>query len=64
VAFAAVDRDLPIQVVKLAKASGVTRFALNSSHGANPVGNFYLLTKAEAEAGIRNINYPSFTIGE
>ena len=61
-AFAAVDCDLPIQVVKLAKASVAARFALNSSLGANPVGNFYLRTKAEAEAGIRNINYPSFTI--
>lgn len=61
-AFAAVDRDLPIQVAKLAKAAGATRFALNSSLGANSAGNFYLRTKAEAEAGIRNINYPSFTI--
>jgi uncharacterized protein YbjT (DUF2867 family) len=61
-AFAAVDRDLPIQVAKLARAAGATRFALNSSIGANPAGNFYLRTKAEAEAGIRNINYPSFTI--
>lgn len=61
-AFAAVDRDLPIQVARLARAAGATRFALNSSLGANPAGNFYLRTKAEAEAGIRNINYPSFTI--
>jgi uncharacterized protein YbjT (DUF2867 family) len=48
-AFAAVDRDLPIQVAKLAKASGATRFALNSSLGANPVGNFYLRTLAEVQ---------------
>lgn len=61
-AFAAVDRDLPIQVARLAKAAGATRFALNSSLGANPAGNFYLRTKAEAEAGIRNLNYPIFTI--
>jgi uncharacterized protein YbjT (DUF2867 family) len=61
-AFAAVDCDLPIQVAKLARAAGATRFALNSSLGANPAGNFYLRTKAEAEAGIRNINYQSFTI--
>jgi uncharacterized protein YbjT (DUF2867 family) len=60
--FAAVDRDLPIQVAKLARAAGATRFALNSSLGAKLAGNFYLRTKAEAEAGIRNINYPSFTI--
>lgn len=61
-AFAAVDRDLPIQVARLAKAAGATRFALNSSLGANPAGNFYLRTKAEAEAGILNLNYPIFTI--
>ncbi|UOA09634.1 NAD(P)H-binding protein [Methylobacter sp. S3L5C] len=61
-AFAAVDRDFPIQVATLARAAGATHFALNSSLGANPAGNFYLRTKAEAEAGIRNINYPSFTI--
>lgn len=61
-AFAAVDRDLPIQVARLARAAGATRFALNSSLGANPAGNFYLRTKAEAEAGILNLNYPIFTI--
>jgi len=61
-AFAAVDRDLPIQVAKLARAAGATRFALNSSLGANIAGNFYLRIKAEAEAGIRAIHYPSFTI--
>jgi uncharacterized protein YbjT (DUF2867 family) len=61
-AFAAIDRDLPIQVAKLAKAAGATRFALNSSLGANTAGNFYLRTKTEAEAGIRDLHYPSFTI--
>ena len=61
-AFAAVDRDLPIQVATLARVAGATRFALNSALGANPAGNFYLRTKAAAEAGIRTINYPSFTI--
>lgn len=61
-AFAAVDRDLPIQVARLARKAGATRFALNSSLGANLNGNFYLRTKAEAEAGIRGIVYPSYTI--
>jgi uncharacterized protein YbjT (DUF2867 family) len=61
-AFAAVDRDLPIQVAKLARTAGATHFALNSSLGANSAGSFYLRTKAEAEDGIRNINYPAFTI--
>lgn len=61
-AFAAVDRDLPIQVARLARQGGATRYALNSSLGASHTGNFYLRTKAEAEAGIRAIGYPNFTI--
>ncbi len=61
-AFAAVDRDLPIQVARLARLAGATRFALNSSLGASLGGNFYLRTKAEAEAEIRSIGYPNYTI--
>lgn len=61
-AFAAVDRDLPIQVAGLARQAGATGFALNSSLGASPGGSFYLRTKAEAEAGIRAVGYPSYTI--
>lgn len=61
-AFATVDRDLPIRIARLARDAGATRFALTSSIGANPRGNFYLRTKAEAEAGIREIAYPSYTI--
>lgn len=61
-AFAAVDRDLPIRVAQLARQAGATRYALNSSLGASLNGNFYLRTKAEAEAGIRDIGYESFTI--
>lgn len=61
-AFAFVDRDLPIQVARLARECGATRFALNSSLGADLNGNFYLRTKAQAEAGIRGIGYPSYTI--
>lgn len=61
-AFAAVDRDLPIKVARLARNAGATRYALNSSLGANLDGNFYLRTKAEAEAGIRSIGYPNYTI--
>lgn len=60
--FVAVDLDLPIQVARLARACGATRFALNSSLGASLSGNFYLRTKAQAEAGIREIGYPSFTV--
>lgn len=60
--FAAVDRDLPIQVARLAREAGATRFALNSSLGASHKGNFYLRTKAQAETGIRAIGYPFYTI--
>jgi len=61
-AFAAVDRDLPVEVARRARAAGATRFALTSSVGASPGGNFYLRTKAEAEAGIRALGYPFFTV--
>jgi uncharacterized protein YbjT (DUF2867 family) len=60
--FAAVDRDLPITVAKLAREAGATRYALNSSLGASLTGNFYQRTKAQAEAGIRDCGYPVFTI--
>ena len=61
-AFVAVDRDLPIQVARQARAAGATRYSLNSSLGASLTGNFYLRTKAQAETGIREIGYPVFTI--
>lgn len=61
-AFAAVDRDLPIQVGRLARAAGASRYALTSALGTSPRGNFYLRTKAEAEAGIRALGYPSYTV--
>ncbi len=61
-AFAAIDRDLPVLVASLARKAGATRYALNSSLGASPVGNLYLRTKAEAEAAIRRLGYPSYTI--
>ena len=60
--FAAVDRDLPLLVAQRARAAGATRFALNSSLGASLSGNFYLHTKAEAEAGIRRCGFPAYTI--
>jgi len=61
-AFTAVDRDLPIYMATLARRAGATRFALNSSLGASLNGGFYLRTKAEAEAGIRELGFPSYTI--
>lgn len=61
-AFATIDRDLPIQIAKLARQAGATSLALNSSLGAHPAGNFYLRTKAQAEAGIRALGYACYTI--
>jgi len=61
-AFAAIDRDLPIAVGRLARAAGATRYALNSSLGASARGNFYLRTKAEAEQGIIDLGFASTTI--
>jgi uncharacterized protein YbjT (DUF2867 family) len=61
-AFATVDRDLPILIATHARRAGAEAFALNSSLGASLPGNFYLRTKAEAEAGIRELAYPSYTI--
>jgi uncharacterized protein YbjT (DUF2867 family) len=61
-AFARVDRDLPILIGRFARAGGATRYALNSSLGASPGGNFYLRTKAEAEQGIIDLGFASTTI--
>jgi uncharacterized protein YbjT (DUF2867 family) len=61
-AFAAIDRDLPVQIANLAHQAGATRFALVSSVGASHRGNFYLRTKAQAEAAIREVGYRSCTI--
>lgn len=61
-AFAAVDRDLPIAMGAAARRAGAMAFAFNSSLGASLSGNLYLRTKAEAEAGLRALAYPSHTI--
>ncbi len=61
-AFAKIDRDLPILVGEIARTNGATRYALNSSLGASLSGNFYLKTKAQAEAGIQALGFESVTI--
>jgi uncharacterized protein YbjT (DUF2867 family) len=61
-AFAKIDRDLPILVGEIARTQGATRYGLNSSLGASMSGNFYLKTKAQAEAGIRALGFESVTI--
>lgn len=60
-AFAAVDRDLPLAVARLARAAGADCYVLNSSLGASPRGNFYLRTKAEAELGLTGLGFASVT---
>ena len=61
--FAAVDRDLPLLVARLARRAGATRFALNSSLGADAgSGNYYLRIKGEAEDAIKALDYPAYTI--
>ncbi len=61
-AFAAIDRDLPIAVARLAREAGATRSALNSSLGASAHGSFYLRTKAEVERGFIDLEFVSTTI--
>jgi len=61
--FAAVDRELPLRIARLARAAGAARFALVSSLGADAAsGNFYLRTKGEAEDAIRRVGYPGYTV--
>ncbi len=62
-AFAKVDRDLPAQVARLARAGGASRFALNTSLGSDATsGNLYLRVKGEAEQLVEQAGYPSLTI--
>ncbi len=62
-AFVKVDRDWPVRVAKLARKAGATRFALNSSLGANAQSKgLYLRTKGETEDAIGLLAYPSYTI--
>jgi uncharacterized protein YbjT (DUF2867 family) len=61
-AFAKIDRDLPVLVGQITRAKGAKSYALNSSLGASLRGNFYLMTKAQAEAGLQELAFPSLTI--
>jgi uncharacterized protein YbjT (DUF2867 family) len=61
--FVEVDRDWPVQVARLARQAGATRFALNSSLGAKATSRgLYLRTKGQAEDAIGQLGYPSYTI--
>jgi uncharacterized protein YbjT (DUF2867 family) len=61
-AFAAVDRDLPVALGREALRLGARSMALNSSLGASATGNFYLRTKHQAENGVRQLGFGSYTI--
>lgn len=61
-AFAAIDRDLPIALGRAALRLGARSMALNSSLGASASGNFYLRTKHQAEAGLRQLGFASYTV--
>lgn len=61
-AFAAIDRDLPIALGRAALRLGARSMALNSSLGAGASGNFYLRTKHQAEAGLRQLGFASYTV--
>jgi uncharacterized protein YbjT (DUF2867 family) len=67
-----IDRDLPIKIASIARASGIKRVAVVSSVGANPgSGNYYLRIKGEMEKEIMNLDFkqiviarPSILLGE
>ena len=62
-AFRIVDHDYPLSVARLARAHGATRYALNSSLGADAASPLlYPRTKGEVEAALRGAGFASLTI--
>lgn len=62
-AFRRVDVDYVVDAARRAREAGAHSFALNSSAGASRSSfGFYLRCKAEAEAGVAALGYPSYTI--
>ena len=62
-AFRQVDHDYPLAVARLARDRGATRFALNSSMGADASSRLlYPRTKGEVEQAVRALAYASLTI--
>lgn len=58
-----IDRNLPLEIARIANANGATRVAVVSSIGANPEsGNYYLRIKGEMEEGIRKIPFQQIVI--
>jgi len=61
-AFRKIDFDYVLAVARHARAHGAKAFALTSSLGANAASrNFYLRTKGEIEASLRDCGFASLT---
>lgn len=62
-AFRRVDYDYALAVARLAHRHGATRFALNSSLGADATSRLlYPRTKGEIEAAVKAVGFASLTI--
>lgn len=62
-AFRLVDFDHALNVARLVREHGATRFGLISSMGADPASRFlYTRTKGELEVAVRRLAFPSLTI--
>ena len=62
-AFIEVDHLYPLAVARFVRNHGATRFALNSSVGADAASRFlYTRTKGQVENDIRALGFPSLTI--
>ncbi len=67
-----IDRDLPVQIAKLAQINGLKNLAVISSMGAAETSrNYYLRIKGEMETEILKLNFeniaivrPSMLLGE
>lgn len=62
-AFKKVDYTYPLEIAKLAKATGAEQYLLVSALGANENSSiFYNKVKGEVERAIAELHYPSFNI--
>ncbi|HEX2970126.1 MAG TPA: NAD(P)H-binding protein [Bacteroidales bacterium] len=62
-AYRNVDYDIPVNAAKYCKETGIQKFLLVSSVGANSKSNnFYLRFKGEVEDNIRKLNLNSVTV--
>ncbi|MEL6446019.1 MAG: NAD(P)H-binding protein [Bacteroidota bacterium] len=61
--FLEIDRDMPVSLARVTKVAGATRFAYVSSLGADEdARTFYLRSKGETEALLRNVGFESVTL--